>query len=643
MPLSQKLHSIESIWEYLKHRSEQPQHIATTGKFPSFHEWEILTTDVISAYPGSGKTKEATRLANELWEQWKLPTLYLMLSHQIIEERFKTMAEHGEAADWAHWRRHGDNCERRTYNDAGYLGYGECTCGRGQLKAGLPTLAPMEYVLPSVPDSGFPLINAANEFFLWIIDEIDLRRLLGSRTVTKAEVVKVGATHPDPTIRVLCEKLGSLMQTSAAFRLNGNALYEAFTQTVMENRPECTDLVERLRNVEATMKPWLAAADGPHPFNFPPHFVPVFFEEIRWWIQGEPFNPRIHLVGTGSSAELRIWWRKELEYPLEPGPTPAPTFVLDATADPDLLGLVFNISAKVYKDVPPWPKEVTVHQWADDLVTRTSLGIPYKGSLNAPKSKAARQRWYGRIGDALKDFPPDWPIGIITHQGIEAEAKGAIESMGFTDVDSLHYGDDRGSNLLEDVRVLVLLGLPIPNVDGFKEEAQAFLYDVGMLDFTWEDREQHLEMRDGPPVPVTVGGYWAEPVASYYRQKCQFGLYQAVHRIRPYLVKPGDERHVFIFTNMPVQDVKVADLLRDAESERIVNRFDRAIAALTEQLDAKGECTVPELAGLVVLEGEDERSMGRWVGENGEKLAAATGSIFTAGDRGRSGLFARTG
>jgi len=99
MPDSQHPHTIDSIWEYIKRRSEQPQRIATTGKYPSFYEWEILTTDVISAYPGSGKTKEATRLANELWEKWKLPTLYLMLSHDIIGERLATMAEHGEASD----------------------------------------------------------------------------------------------------------------------------------------------------------------------------------------------------------------------------------------------------------------------------------------------------------------------------------------------------------------------------------------------------------------------------------------------------------------------------------------------------------------------------------------------------------------
>ena len=80
-------------------------------------------------------------------------------------------------------------------------------------------------------------------------------------------------------------------------------------------------------------------------------------------------------------------------------------------------------------------------------------------------------------------------------------------------------------------------------------------------------------MLDGSRVPVVVGGYWQEPVASYYRQTCQFGLYQAVHRIRPHLTKPDDERHIFIFTKMPVKDAVVDELLRDpsrvAQEQRV--------------------------------------------------------------------------
>ena len=72
----------------------------------------------------------------------------------------------------------------------------------------------------------------------------------------------------------------------------------------------------------------------------------------------------------------------------------------------------------------------------------------------------------------------------------------------------------------------------------FEQEAQAFFYDSDPLDFEWREEQQYLEMRDGQLEAVMVKGYWNEPVASYYRQKCQFGLYQALHRIRPYNPSP---------------------------------------------------------------------------------------------------------
>ena len=72
---------------------------------------------------------------------------------------------------------------------------------------------------------------------------------------------------------------------------------------------------------------------------------------------------------------------------------------------------------------------------------------------------------------------------------IEPQLMAEIEGMGFT-VLSLHYGDEKGSNELEDVKVLVLLGLPIPSIDEFKEKAQAFLCDQGDLDLERKPLDQ---------------------------------------------------------------------------------------------------------------------------------------------------------
>ena len=321
---------------------------------------------------------------------------------------------------------------------------------------------------------------------------------------------------------------------------------------------------------------------------------------------------------------------------------PPPAFILDAAADLGLLNKIFEVTATFTKDVPSWPENVKVHQWVDDLVTRNSLGMRSKTSQMSPLGRAARNRWYSRIQASIDEYPRDWNIGIVTHKEIEEEAKQAIELMGFEDVRSTHYGAERCSNGLEDVKILVLLGFPIPDIDAFKEEAQAFLYDEQRLDFNWETREQILNLTDGSTATVQVSGYWNGLVASYFRQKCQSGLYHAVHRIRPYLVEPEDERHIFIYTNMPVQDVVVDELLRGPESQRVFDRQNRAIQFLREELEESDRLTVRALAELLSpLEDLSIDTLLEWVWENGESLADEADLGFTPGHRGQVGRFER--
>lgn len=595
--------------------------------------------EIVKTAPGSGKSRDASEFVNEAWEKASRKGLYLMLSHSAIEERLEKLREYGKDKNWAHWRPHDGTCERQLMNSKGYIGQGRCTCGRGQLKAEGPTLAPIEYILPSTPTSDGPLVNVVNEFDFWVIDEMDFRRLLGLECASLEDVHTTAMTHPNETVKALCSAIEELMRNQKQGHLNGNDLYESLASifalrdlgTFPPKEPDGS-LQAKLSHFER---------HGELPRNFPPILVPVLLSEARAWARGESIIPRVHLVRTGQNRELRVWWRKDLELS-EWGFSPRPFFILDATADANLLSDVFLSPGVEEMDAPGWPGNVHVHQWFDNLVSRSTLGLPVGASPNSPKSRKARQRWYGRIADALDSFPRDWPIGIITHLTIENEAREAIDDMGFADVQSLHYGDERGRNTLEDVKLLVLLGLPIPNLDAFKEEAQAFLYDRGALDFTWEDQEQHFEMLDGSQESQTVGGYWTEPVASYYRQKCRFGLYQAVHRIRPYLVDPGDERHVFIFTNMPIPSVKVEEFIRSPDAVRIKSRFEMAVKELESKLESHGVSKVPGLASVIAAqEGQSAGTIRHWISDNSERLAQATSSTFYPGMTGRPGRFER--
>ena len=269
------------------------------------------------------------------------------------------------------------------------------------------------------------------------------------------------------------------------------------------------------------------------------------------------------------------------------------------------------------------------------MVSRQTLGVRSDVGSSTSEDRITRQRWYAQIAGALDSFPSDWPVGIITHKGIREEARLAIKAMGFDDTRVLHYGDERGSNIMECARVLVLLGLPIPNLDEFKEEAQAFFSGAEPLDFTWEKQQHLLDMRDGSKVPVMVGGYWNEPVASYYRQKCQWGLYQALHRIRPYNPR-NYERHIFIFTNMPIPDVPVDHLLGPWGQ-----RFDLSLDTLRQTLDKAGECTTTELADILTANGQEGAT--RWVQRNVEALYAAADCEFVPGSGRNPGRFVRHG
>ena len=611
---------------------------ATARPFGGFSE-------IIKTPPGSGKSRDATAYINAAWERGH-KGLYLMLSHAAIEERLAKIKEDGKEGDWSHWRRHNDGCQRKENNEAGYLGSGDCTCGRGPLKADGPTLAPIEFILPSLPGLRRPLLPVVDEFDFWVIDEINFRRLLGNTVVGKADVDKVAATHPDETVKRVCSALGRLMEGIPEGRLEGPALYDALDGCLRAEGTTMRRLGAQMSSTMPTQSPWLVRD---RPVNFPPVLVPVMCEEVDSWKAGEQFNPRIHLVTTPNGPELRVWWRKELqEQPFqeviddelvenEEGWLKPPYFLLDATADQSLLAEVFGGADERGIDPPPWPENVHAHQWADGIVSRRSLSIRQGSGTFSSRSLKDRARWYNRIMEQIKDFPRDWPIGLITHKAIQGEAEAVISGHGFTDVRSLHYGDERGSGQLEYVRVLVLLGLPIPNPNAFQEETQAFLYDSPLLEFDWGEEEQFLEMRGGRHEAVMTKGYWDEPVASYYKQKCQFGLYQVLHRIRPYNPQPYC-RHIFIFTNMPIPEVKLDGVMRLPSSQRIHDRMERAVAILAELGSLEG-CTVTQLVELLTTVEDPVPGIKKWVGRGAANLAQSAGCVFEPGVGSRPGRF----
>jgi hypothetical protein len=614
---------------------------------------------VVLTHPGSGKSKYATKLVNVAWEQGGKKGLYLMLTHDAIKERLGKLREDGKEGVWAYWRGHTKGCKRKRRSDQGFFGVGACTCELGDRTAERPTIAPIDLALPQRPESGELMEPSAADFDFWVIDEIDYRRLLDQKRASMNDMETVAQTHPDEPIKSLAQRLALLMEyvsKSGQLILDGPRLYYLLDRLLKHQGTSLALLLTDLAlwQLQPRIRPWRALRDSPISYNFPPVLVPVLVEEAGRYVNQDSFHPRIHIVrDSAGKARLSVWWRKSFDWAYDAssgevkGYMAPPMFILDATAKPSLLNYSFPQSEEDTHQSDPgkWPDNVYVHQWADDLVPKRTLGISFSDSSHEQDDvvgdATALQRWFGRIHDAVEGHDRRWSVGVITHKAVIDKLTKAVRQWGFRHVRPLYYYNLRGSNDLKDCRILIVLGCPIPNLGGFKEECQAYLWDsTSALQFDWLHRESGLQLRDGGEYRVVVGGYWKGQVGDYYGQKCEAELYQAVHRVRPFEPKPHD-RHIFIFTNMPVLGVVVDELLRDPKKEGLEAREARAKAILVEILGARGVCTVPELARRLAAEkGTNAHTLARWIDRNSQTLADATGSVYHPGSGRRPGRFA---
>ena len=273
-----------------------------------------------------------------------------------------------------------------------------------------------------------------------------------------------------------------------------------------------------------------------------------------------------------------------------------------------------------------------VHQWGDSVVSRTELGRDYENDDDTHYEASKLEEWFQRIKLALDPLDRKLSVGVITHKVFHEQLEERIKSWGFKSVRSMYYFNLRGSNEFEKSRILVMLGCPIPNFTGFEEDCQAFLYDdPDPLDFHRNQKALALEMRDGREYPVQVYGTWNPPASEYYWQKCQAELYQALHRIRPYIPKKYD-REIFLFTNMPVKGVKVEEVIAGPD-----NWNWKVAHIVKESLKRHGEVTVKEIASRVSESDGILRSVERHIADNGDAIAILACAWYLHGTRGQGG------
>ncbi len=623
---------------------------------------ERSETILYHCWPGVGKTQATVNIAESFIPE--LPTLVSGLSHKSFDN-VKTKSR------WAHWRGHDKGCQASILWTKGYEANSfDCTCEVQRTnRTGGPTFAPLDYVL-STTQFGPPLSWNIHDYFLWVIDEIDYSRFVGTMTFEKKDLERWELDHDSQVIRELSGALRRVhkqhsevhkdaKQYSQFHYWYGGELFGRIDETLLERGGSLKEMIASLEG--------LAEADLPRvtsdhlfegveglPVNFAPHLFKRFIWEAKASRVKLPMNPLIHLVWDRPTEHAprqslyRLRWRRWLVRHL------SQIIVLDASADMELLKRVFGpVNVKTASRLP-FPTEVRVKQLVGKRkrVGKGTLGSISDGGESKLTAgyRALIQAEVKAIG-ITRDDGRQKKIGVITFQNLLLDSTKSLREMGVAQKDIVegYYFNLRGENFFNDCDLLLVIGFPNPNPHGLFEEASALMGEEWKpLDRTPILLTARLKMRNGNSVTVRkIGGYKDDRLQRLKDQKSKFELYQAFHRSRAYL-RPldGQSVDILVFTDIPIPEVEVDGFMG----------FEGLLfSALEARLTDQDVVTIRQVVSdLLASTGEDDSttSRDRWrtrintaveqMDRDAGWLCEATGTSYVAGtSKGNPGRFVR--
>jgi hypothetical protein len=242
---------------------------------------------------------------------------------------------------------------------------------------------------------------------------------------------------------------------------------------------------------------------------------------------------------------------------------------------------------------------------------RTMNISPYDKGV---ESRSTQHNW---VRQDLKDVKESSSVGIVTFKALKKEFKELVESLGYGDVRTAHYGNLRSLNDLKDSDVLILMGCPTPNDKDIVPEAQAFFHDEPPLATGWNTSfGEQWNLKNGGKLFVKMGVYEDDKLNSYQVQKVEWELYQALHRSRPIRVTSKDKQLVLVYTNVPIPETKVTTG---------TGRWGITVEGIQSVLGENEKCTPPRAALAAPWLDVKSDSQAKWIRQYPHELAALAG------------------
>lgn len=492
---------------------------------------------------GVGKTHRAVRTAERLARTGKR-VLYAGPRHDFFDD-IKAIAEQPQM--WYEWqpRQPGTDDKQETCRHAetikGWVGKGYdamkfCSgvCGWTYIAEGCPWHAQKKRAEPIIFGQHAHLIAHPLPFEVVIGDENPVAAFLHEWSIQAKNVFPVGMdptaamTHIVHTLTSLTVRSGS----KGVEPLQGPALLAALggAQYVLD---ACRDFglsVDAEVLTPDVHRP--EDAEGVPPFHLP-MLVGLLAREAECHIQGMDYLHRV-IVAKG---HLNLLLRRALSTKL-----PQHIIWLDATGEPRIYEAIFGRPVRV----------IDAHPRLKGRVYQLTTRAHGKGALLGDGPQA--ERWRGQLRevvDAIKARGYERPA-IVTFQGL-------VDN--YQDMETLHFYAGRGTNRLEGVDCLMVVGTPQPHILDVTKAARMIFFERNVaFNENWTAIQRRYNYRDaaGQGRSREVGGYWADPdLEAVLWSMREAEIIQAVHRARPV----QRETDVWLLSNVPIDQLPPTELL----------------------------------------------------------------------------------
>ena len=281
---------------------------------------------------------------------------------------------------------------------------------------------------------------------------------------------------------------------------------------------------------------------------------------LLWTLLGDGKAGRLQLHNSDKGRIIRM---VGLRLPAEEWQVP--TLITDATGDPEPLRAIWpdlKCEVEAWQQLPR-PPSVRLMQCVDRAVSKHAVAIEGEGNELKRRQAAARRLYAAVLAKALTyggaaSGERAGGVGVIVYKSTKEWI--ITNCLVPPWLKLLHHGDVTGSNALQHVRALFVVGRPLASDEAVTRMTEALFGDyIAERDYKTRKKGGRIPIvPDAANNNIILVDVWEHPdprAERMRRQVTEAALIQAVGRARAGLRGPGGALDIHLWTDVPLPEL----------------------------------------------------------------------------------------